>query len=171
MFKDDFGWQGKFAREIKEILGRSLIATSPPEEDKKHNTDFMTFVLNPVRVACRIRRHSYWTTRSYRNEFTIRSGRPSGYETELDKLLSGWGDYIFYGFSNRLETNLCDWFLGDLNIFRERWSSNSSIGFQKSNIDQSSDFRVFNRNEFPEDFIVASSQIELIKEIFSPLSY
>jgi len=112
----EYDWQRRFVPEIKRILGEQLITEGPPEEDLRHNTDFIVLGLDAVRVACRVRRHSYLAR--YGGEFTIRASRPSGTETELHKVLRGWGDYIFYAFASTGETYLAAWLLGDLCEFR-----------------------------------------------------
>ncbi|MDR1740414.1 MAG: hypothetical protein LBR38_01000 [Synergistaceae bacterium] len=112
----DKQWSDRFLPEIKSILGRALISEAPPEEDATHGTDLIVLTLHPYRIACRVRKHHYLAP--YGNEFTIRSGRPSGAKTELTKIIEGWGDYFFYGFANAEETTLAQWFLGDLKAFR-----------------------------------------------------
>ena len=54
---------------------------------------------------------------AYPNEFTIRTVRPSGAQTELGKIIEGWGDYFFYGFADAQESGLFSWALCDLKVF------------------------------------------------------
>lgn len=56
----------------------------------------------------------------YPHEFTLRRNRDSGAETELSKLLKGFGDLVFYGFADDSGSRLKSAFLGDLAAFR-RW--------------------------------------------------
>ena len=96
----------------------------------------------------------------YADEFTIRADRPSGTATELAKIVSGWGDYFFYGIADENDARLAKWILGDLNRFRTYF--NASIvknkgelpGTLKANGDGSSSFRVFKHNEIP-GFVIA----------------
>ena len=158
-FERDFSMQRYFMDEIKALLGRCLIGEAPAEEDRHHNTDFMVLDLKPLRVACRIRRHSHIVR--YGDQFTIRTKRHSGRETELAKVLDGWGDYIFYGFAGPTNDFLCRWFLGDLNVFRSWYSTelmrdpSKTPGIAKSNRDGSSDFAAFELAEMTSGFIVA----------------
>ena len=113
-----------------------------------------------VRIGCRIRRFKYFE--KYQNEFTIRAGRPSLVKTELTKIIEGWGDYFFYGFSNQQENALALWRLCDLNIFRlwfnrEILKTKQYPGKKKENKDNSSYFLVFNFNDLPKEFIYAKS--------------
>ena len=94
----DFDWQRGLIPEVKRILANYLIAEAPPAEDMQRNTDLIVLRLDTVRVACRLRRHEYLAR--YGDQFTIRTSRPSGAQTELAKMLSGWGDYLFYGFAS-----------------------------------------------------------------------
>ena len=113
--------------------------------------------------ACQIRRASNYE--KYKNEFTIRSKRPSGNKTELRKIIEGWGDYFFYGFSNKDETALHSWFIGDLSVFRVWFVSelykkgidnNYALPWiEKENHDKSSSFFIFNITAIGDDFIKA----------------
>ena len=114
-WKDEKRWSDRFLPEIKRILGEHLIGEPPVEEDAERNTDLMVLRLDAVRIGCRVRRYEQI---AYCNEFTIRSKLASGKHTELTKIIAGWGDYFFYGFSNQYETKLCHWILGDLKALR-----------------------------------------------------
>ena len=149
--------------EIKKILGEHLISEPSAEEDAKHNTDLIVLRLEAVRIACRIRKHKY--LKEYGDEFTIRSARQSGAKTELTKIIEGWGDYFFYGFSDEREECLQQWILGDLKYFRlyinRELIKNKGImpGFQRQNQDGSSSFYTFKYNEIPE-FVISSKIYE-----------
>ena len=157
-WKDDKKWSDRFLPEIKRALGEHLISEPPIEEDAERNTDLMVLRLDAIRIGCRIRKFSYYA--NYHNEFTIRVGRPSGNKTELTKIIEGWGDYFFYGFSNKEETALHDWILGDLKEFRIWHSRNLAKqdgtipGAGKSKHDNSSTFRAYKWADIP-NFIVA----------------
>jgi len=156
-------WSDQFIPEIKKILGTYLIGEPPDEEDAFRNTDLIVLKMEPVRIACRVRRPEYC---NYKNEFTIRQELPSGNKTELSKILEGWGNYFFYGIAD-YNQHLQSWGLGDLNVFRLwfnqrlfRLDKGSLPGKKKYNIDGSSNFLVFKWNEISEGFIVASSNIK-----------
>ena len=114
-----------------------------------------------VRIGCRVRRYQY--LKQYGNEFTIRAGLPSGAKTELTKIIEGWGDYFFYGFSNEAESMLVKWSLCNLGVFRlwfNRYlvANNGNMpGQYKENTDNSSSFRVFKLNDLPQGFIIANT--------------
>jgi hypothetical protein len=162
---DDKNWSDVFLPEIKRILGEQFIAEPPVEEDRERNTDLMVLRLDSIRVGCRVRRKFNWKGQDqvllYGHEFTIRSDRPSGNKTELRKIIEGWGDYFFYGFSDETEKRLERWFIGDFNIFRG-WVSDRFFKSEKSwvcekvNQDGSSTFKVFRVDAIP-GFVVASS--------------
>lgn len=158
-WREDKERAGKCMRQVKAILGAYLIAEAPMEEDAKRNTDLIVLRLDAVRVACRIRTHEYLAR--YPDEFTIRAGRPNGTKTELAKIIEGWGDYLFYGFTDADQTRLAAWLLGDLRVFRlwlmdqTRANGGKLPGAGKDNTDGSSDFRAFRINELPPDFIIA----------------
>ena len=158
----DKRWSDRFLPEIKSVLGTHLIAEPPVEEDAKRNTDLMVLKMDAVRVGCRVRKNKYLNR--FGNEFTIRSGRPSGSKTELTKIIEGWGDYFFYGFCDETETYLAQWVLGDLKAFRiwhSRYMYNHKgkmPGSENPNEDKSSHFRAFQMDDIP-DFVIASKRL------------
>lgn len=159
-WQKDKRWSDRFIPEIKSILGVHLIGEPPVEEDAHRNTDLMVLKLDAVRVGCRVRKNNYLA--DYPDEFTIRSGRPSGVKTELTKIIEGWGDYFFYGFCDEDEHRLAAWFLGDLKVFRlwfaqqlARLPAGNLPGIEKPNQDESSRFRAFNIASLPAEFVVA----------------
>lgn len=158
----DKRWSDRFLPEIKSILGVHLIGEPPAEEDAERNTDLMVLRMDAVRIACRVRSHSYLSR--YGNEFTIRAGRPSGIKTELTKIIEGWGDYFFYGFCNETESRLAKWTLADLKVFRIWYNRQVFMlppgrapGRAKTNIDGSSHFVAFQWEEIYQNLIVASA--------------
>jgi hypothetical protein len=161
-WETDKAWSDRFVPEIKSILGGVLIDAADPDDDALRNTDLITLTLRGgVRVACRIRKHHYLS--KYGDEFTIRCSRPSGTETEIDKLLSGWGDYLFYGFADETESRLAAWLVGDLHVFR-RWlhryyqAYGESPGDMRRNHDGSSAFFAFGIYDVGRGFIVAQCE-------------
>jgi hypothetical protein len=156
-FEHDFDWQRGLIPEIKRILANYLICEAPPAEDMQRNTDLIVLKLDTVRVACRLRRYDYLA--QYGDQFTIRTSRPSGVQTELSKMLAGWGDYIFYGFASPDGAELAAWVLGDLSVFRlwhhrELWDGRQP-GEARKNGDGSSGFRAYRIADLPEQFVVS----------------
>lgn len=152
-WRADKKWSDRFLKEIKAILGVHLIGEPPKEEDAERNTDLMVLGMGAVRIGCRIRQAKFASL--YHDEFTIRSSRPSGAKTELQKLAEGWGDYFFYGFSDHQGRKLSRWTLADMRVFRRHFEAVSFLS--KSNLDRSSGFAAFKWLDFPDDFIVGQS--------------
>ena len=155
-WKEDKSWSDIFLPEIKSILGIYLIGEAPMEEDRDRNTDLIVLKMEAIRIACRIRRKDYLN--AYGNEFTIRCGRPSGMETELTKIIAGWGDYFFYGFGCEETKKLLSWTLADLKIFRLCFMRNLYKGERVEEIpnkDNSSKFIAFPWKNFPDNLIIA----------------
>ncbi len=159
---DDKRWSDRFLPEIKRILGEHLIGEPPHEEDAERNTDLIVLRMEAVRIGCRVRTNYY--AKHYPNDFTIREGRPSGAKTELTKIIEGWGDYFLYGFADEQESFLCQWFLGDMRVFRAWFNRRIVIdkgklpGIQKKNGDDSSWFRAFSLADLPAEFVVAQKK-------------
>ncbi|MGH9381088.1 MAG: hypothetical protein ACRD2Z_10815, partial [Thermoanaerobaculia bacterium] len=148
-----------FIPEMKGIIGTHLIGEAPFEEDAQRATDLIVLKLDAIRVACRIRSSAY--LRRYGGEFTLRSSRPNGVETELSKILAGWGDYLLYGFAAEAGPSLAAWLLGDLHEFR-RWHNRAlyrmargeAPGIHKQNADRTC-LRAYRVAELPSGFVVA----------------
>ena len=150
-WKDDKRWSDRFLVQIKRILGEHLLREPPVEEDAERNTDLIVLRMDAIRIACRIRRHAYLA--EYPNDITIRSGRPSGAKTELTKIVEGWGDFLFYGFSDVAEANIERWRLCDLKAFRLHFNRCLSAGTSpwrnKLNADRSSGFMAIEADSVP----------------------
>ena len=160
-WKSDKRWSDHFLPEIKRILGEHLLSEPPVEEDAERNTDLMVLRLDAIRIGCRVRKYGY--LKEYGHQFTLRYGRPSHVKTELTKIIEGWGDYFFYGFSDENEKTLAQWFLGDLKCFRiyfNRYITENKgnlPGERNMNRDNSSSFIAFNYAHIP-GFVIASSE-------------
>ena len=114
-------WADGVNNEVKRLLGQTLIHISGENDDAENNTDFMVFPHfrrgDACRIAVRVRNHKFYE--SYKHEFTIRSVRTSGVKTELDKILDGKGDYMFYGFMTEKEDGIIGYTIFDLQKFAE----------------------------------------------------
>lgn len=102
---------------VQEIVGPLLLTKAPPFCDLREATDLKTFTAQPTRLAVRIRRPGY--VERYPFDFTIRYERASGEDTEMKKLVDGWGDLFFYGHAARgEEVKFERWFLISLRLWR-----------------------------------------------------
>jgi len=166
-WQQDKKWSDRFIPEIKSIVGPYVISEAPIQEDMKHNTDLMVLRAADLRIACRIRRFSYYTNKAYRGEFTIRSSRPGGATTELKKVMRGWGDLFFYGFSDEYQKQLKAWFIGDLSVFRSwvRGKLDKGIrpGVSMGNPDGVM-FRAFRQDEIPGFILADSETVHKVKQ-------
>jgi hypothetical protein len=112
----------------------SLIKIDVADEhaDMKQATDFIVNVKGGT-VAVRIRR----SIGSQYKDLTIRSRRPYGTETELQKIRKGFADYYLYIWTQ--EEKVIDWWLVDINKIRstgmldkqrrEIWNKDKSSAF------------------------------------------
>ena len=157
MWSDRKKWSDKFLPLIKSIVGQNLITEPPIKEDQRRNTDLSTLNLQPIRISCRVRSYRY---AKYYDEFTVRDTLSSNHKTELEKVMEGWGDYLFYGISNEKEDGFVAWYLCDLNVFR-RYIYNELLKNRKlpGTTRRSSDgntFRIFKYKDLPKEFIINS---------------
>ena len=115
-FRRDFEWQMQFLPEIRQIVGPLLLQEAPLDLDMKEATDLLVLRARDMRIGCRMRRNGYADQYAY--EFTIRSRRDSGAETELAKITDGWGDWLFYGHSGTTHGEIERWMVVDLHAWR-----------------------------------------------------
>jgi len=147
-FQTDRQLEYRFHRSIKAILGNQFIYQNEIE-DLENGTDFLLLKATPFRIGVRLRRNKY--LKHYYNEFTIRWTRPSGVETEIDKIRDGLVDYFMYGFVNKEQSKIIQYFIADLKIFCENEPSPLEI---HENDPADSELAVYNINQFPKDFIL-----------------
>jgi hypothetical protein len=102
-----------------------------------------------IRVAVRLRRFEYYI--KYAADFTIRWERRSGTRTEIHKIRDGLVDYLLYGFIDRKEEKIIQYFIGDLKIFKESKERPKVI---LPNKDGNSKLAVYSILQFPEEFIL-----------------
>lgn len=155
-YSNDRRWSDRFIEPIKQIVGPHLVVATPNEIDCKQAADLMVFTARDVRIAARVRRHGYATR--YRYEFTVRAKRDTGSETELSKIINGWGDWMFYGHADESEGYFELWWLIDLHAFRaalirdsmNRKSMNgNSIKHQDQMNGDGTYFKAFDLRSFP----------------------
>ena len=121
------------------------------ELDSKEATDF--FIKNRNRFACRMRRiNEYFDIN--RRQFTLRCEIHSGNATELDKIKTGFGDFLLYGFKHEGKRKIIQWFMGDLRIFRKHNPKPIAICNNKGKDD--STLAAYNLSDLPDNFIIYS---------------
>lgn len=163
-WESDKLWSDAYLPQIRQIVGPLLLEPAPIEMDQQEATDLKILKARDMRIACRVRRPGYANT--YPWEFTIRAARKKN-ATELEKILSGYGDLAFYGHAN--ESAMIDrFFVIDLDWFRSvisydqryhRWLPANNIEKRKSNHDDSSEFVSYDIRFFPKELIVCSSHV------------
>jgi len=148
MIQNDRNLEIKFLKVLKCILGKTFILKNM-DKDYHEATDLCGINFS---AAIRLRRYKYYLTPGYREEFTIREKRYTGLDTEAKKVNQGYSSVLLYGFVNEAETNIIQYFLGDMDIFRATKAKPKII----KNSDNSSDFAVYKLDQFPDGFILDS---------------
>lgn len=161
-WEQDKAESDRYIRQVKALLGLVIVEEASWQADAKEATDLVVAEIRPCRIACRIRNFECY---KWRGDFTIRSHRPQGADTELIKILSGWGDYLFYGFSDVQKKDIFAAVLLDLSVFRKSYvkhlgkviaKKDSPLrGRQHENDDSSSSFVAFSLDSFPPELIAA----------------
>lgn len=154
----------QFVSQQQWILGKYLLpsvfyAVAPPEPDQKRATDFVCAFADPVRVLARVR--SAVDYARYGNQITIRSHRDNGTETELSKVIKGYGSHLLYGFDDSAQPGrLRAFVLADLAVFRAWYAAltpfdSATLAYPKDipNGDGTW-FRAFRLSELPEGFVL-----------------
>ncbi len=154
-----FEWQEQFLPEVKKIVGPLLLMEAPLEIDQTQATDLMVLTGKDMRIGCRMRGAGY--ADQYPWDFTVRSRYDTGTETELHKIMQGWGDWMFYGHAAAEDsTDIVRWLLIDLEAFRVHFPSlkDGRAYIEKHNTD-GSHFIICNARMFPKEppILVASS--------------
>jgi hypothetical protein len=159
-YEQDRQWSDLMIPQIKAIVGRHLLEVASYEVDVKQATDLMVFSARDMRVAARVRRPGY--ADKYPHEFTIRAARSSGAETELSKIVNGWGDALFYGHADA-NNRIVLWHLICLDAFRAALIRHSLNGQKVKWANHSNGdgtfFKAFDLKSFPEfpPILIASS--------------
>jgi len=159
-FDNNIVLERRFARILKAILGNYFI-TQDVVLDKEQGTDFAIMTVNPFKVGIRLRRYKYWLNWEFRNQFTIRWKLASGNKTEIDKIRSGFVRYILYGFVNEEESQIIQYFIGDLSALTPAYLDKPYRIFHNKNSDDS-DLAVYRLCDAPIDFIVKKWTYEIV---------
>lgn len=147
-YDKDITLEHRLADRIKTVLG-GYFFTQTQWQDQHEATDFAVFTAKPVKVAVRLRRYEYLA--KYGNEFTIRWTRPSGVDTEIDKIRLGLVDYMLYGFVDKKEEKLMQYAICDLAIFRAKEPAPYSI---KVNAPPDSQLAIYRLSQLPSSFVL-----------------
>jgi len=146
--KKDASLEWKHWTTIQCILGR-VFFIKDMEADLKQGTDMLIATSKPVRVGIRLRRNRYYQNSKWRWQFTIRFDRPSGEDTEWQKLWQGLYTHLFYGFLSPNEKKIIQYFIGDMDIFRHITPT-----YEGPYLNHPPDSRLvaFNCSDFPKEF-------------------
>ena len=154
-YEGDRRWSDKYIPQIKQIVGPLLLQEAPFEVDTKEATDLICLSGRNMAIACRLRTPGY--AERYPWEFTIRSRRPSGVKTELQKIIDGWCDIGFYGHVE--EDRIGRWFVFSFDVFRANLIQHKAdLKYElQGNYDGSSQFIGFDIRSFTPDILISSS--------------
>ena len=161
-FDEDYRWQEKFGPHYVEIARKAVLRDddlSLTVDEFKRNTDRMLTAVvrlpnGQLRISARARRHKY--KKRYLTEFTVRCRRPSGFDTEMQKLLEGYGDVFVYGFEAELNADrLHPWFIGNSEMLRQYIRSGGYYEI-RPNVDHSSHLAAFDLSDMPIGFLIDS---------------
>ena len=154
-YPQDRSFSDRYIDAIKLIVGPRLLQVASFEQDVSEATDLIMLQARPLDIACRVRRPGFAAL--YPDEFTLRSRRPSGGATELDKIIDGHGDWLFYGHAIENTGNgiIDPWHLIDLAAFRSHLIRGGGLSGrnEKRNADGTG-FSVFSLKDFPSTILI-----------------
>jgi hypothetical protein len=170
-FRSDYEWQLKFVGRVKEIVGALLVQPATFEMDTTEATDLIVLKARELRIACRVRRAAGEYAKHYPWEFTIRAHRDSGAKTEMEKIINGWGNWMFYGHADydepsaAIPASISTWFVIDLESWRIQLANGTAPpAKRKSNHDgtylNAYDVRYFAAN--PRILIASSNDVPVM---------
>lgn len=145
-------WSDRFLPDIKRLVGTHLLQAAPDRLDWFEATDLVMLDARDARIAARVRRPGY--AERFPHQFTMRaSARPGGL-SELQKVVNGHSDLMFYGHADQ-RGHLTAWHLLDLRAFRAALIRHANGGARvrwgdKRNPDGTA-FRWFDIRSFPEE--------------------
>ena len=155
----DYEWQKRFRPHYEELaLLVVRVEVASWIDDAKFNTDLQIGILeNRKRIMCRARRHKYQDR--YRNDITIRSHRPSGTTTELEKIRGGFGDFFIYGIQATTDAyHLHPWSLTNVWLIRE-YLDEGGRWIEQTNWDKTR-LAAFNLTELPTGTVLNSEGVD-----------
>jgi hypothetical protein len=170
-YKEDRYMSDQFIPDLRRIIGTQIVNVSSFELDAKGATDLIVFRSNDLHIAARVRSPEYLIR--WPHDITIRSDRPSGAETELSKIINGFGHWFIYGFDSGDGRTLSKWSIVSLNAFRAALIRNSWPGLpvkitpkEHENKEEKTKFFSFDIRQFPnrppsKPILVASSDTML----------
>lgn len=138
-FDTDLNFSHNFDDYIKELIREHAyeiisVEISTSIDDMMKATDMIVTVIGG-KIAVRIRRpmmgHIY-------RDFTIRSFRPSGAKTELEKIREGFADWYLYLWTDydlAFEIHIDSWIFVNLKKVRERGILDNIKDYERPNID------------------------------------
>tara|TARA_R100001530_G_scaffold53044_1_gene39193 strand:- start:25 stop:516 length:492 start_codon:yes stop_codon:yes gene_type:complete len=161
-YKENREWSDGYMPSVKSILGQAIISESTFKQDTEEGFDLIT--PSTKRIACRVR--DYDKYKQYMQEFTIRSRSEYNKRTEIHKILDGFGDWMFYGFTKG--DVVIYWSIIDLDVFRNNYENSDCV--EMPNYDGTK-FTSFKLGTFPPSIIVDNNfdihfNLEKQSEIF-----
>ncbi len=153
-YDTDRRWSDAFIPAIKQIVGPLLLEPSSFEVDTKQAADLVVLNARDKTIAARVRRHGY--SDSYPFDFTIRSHRDTGAKTELQKIIDGFGDWMFYGHAHSELVNITRWMVIDLPAWRAAIIRHQAP-YTKQNNGDGTQFVAFDIRRLPRNVLIAAS--------------
>lgn len=151
-------WSDIWIPEIRRIVGPYLLEPSSFEVDTTQATDLVIVSSAKIQIACRVRRKGYLP--KYAHDFTVRSQTKFGTKTELEKLIGGAADWMFYAHEG--DSDFARWMLLNLDVWRREMIVNKRVRSAASRANRIPNgdgtyFNAFDVRDFPADLLISTS--------------
>lgn len=153
-YSSDRRWSDAFIPAIKKIVGPLLLEESSFEVDTQQAADLVILNARDKTIAARVRRAGYADRYPY--EFTVRSKRDNGARTELEKMVDGFGDWMFYGHAHEDGMNVSRWMVINLASWRAALIRKQAP-YQKQSNGDGTHFVAFDIRALPQSVLIAAS--------------
>lgn len=160
-YTENRAWSDRYIPAIKTIVGPFLIDPAPLELDWREATDLIVLNARDMRIAARLRKPDILTLSRQKDwgwewQFTIRLRVKTGAPTELQKIIDGFGDWMFYAHVvDEYSMHFDPWMLINLHAFRAALIRDGNGRFKLKWGDRDNGdgthFRWFDVRSFPAD--------------------
>lgn len=163
-YVEDREWSDLYIPAVKQIVGPLLLEETSFEVDTNQAADLIVMKARDMMIAARVRRPGY--AERYPWEFTIRSYRDNGTKTEMQKIVDGFGDWMFYGHAGIVPGEIDRWFVIDLAKFRAGLIRNAfksdpldgrEIWWGEKSNNDGTHFCWFDVQKFPANILIKTS--------------
>ena len=154
-------WKRRYLPEIQRILGEVLFRSPRCHDLPDGSEGLIRLSIRKTHIVCRVAQQSL--LRQDVDRFSLPCADADGRDQEFQKVLCGWGDYLFFGLAYPGDARLAAWFLGDLQVFRgwadAHWFAHQDWPGELRGARRGGTYRRFRLRDMPREFVVAQGAV------------